>query len=100
MLSSRPVLIRKTRLHVGQRTVGAKLADEAALTFRAARLLCAAVMRLLSADLAPVLTAVRHAGRSAAYQWSVLITHLRADCNDCTLRDSLNVFYYSRDRVD
>ena len=82
MWPARPALERRKRPHVGQGTVGAKSADEAALAFRAARLLCAAVMRLLSADLAPVLTAVRHAGRSeaTASQLSVLIlSSLRVD---------------------
>ena len=48
MWPARPALERRKRPHVGQGTVGAKSADEAALAFRAARLLCAAVMRLLS----------------------------------------------------
>ena len=49
--SARPALERRKRPHVGQGTVaGAKWADEVALVLRATHLLCAAVIRLLSAD--------------------------------------------------
>ena len=78
MWPARPALERRKRPHVGQGTVGAESADEAALAFRAARLRCASVKRLLTANLAPVLTAVRHAGRSeaTASQLSVLTLNL------------------------
>ena len=75
MWTARPALDRRKRPHVGQGIVSAKSADEDALALRAARLLYAAVMHLLSADRAPVFTTVRQAGRSeaTASQLSMLI---------------------------
>ena len=66
MWPARPALDRRKRPHVRQGTGRPKSADEATLALRAARLVCAAVIRLLSADRATDCTAVRQAGRCEA----------------------------------
>ena len=61
-----PIQARKARRHVGHMWVGADVAVEAALALRTTPLVCASLMRLASAALAPDDSLPLHAGWSIA----------------------------------
>ena len=88
-----PIRARKARPHVGHMWVGADVAVDAALALRTAHLVCASLIRLASAALAPDDSLPLHAGRSLASVSHVLwsMPRLLKDA----LRQSLKPFFMS-----